>query len=131
MLLLALQYHTGTTSWKLNSCYYFYIQATDFWFNYWKIPDIKHKILRMLMLLHYLLIPSFKFLVTRLLLNCLHAKTQNTNESISNILSMDCPQNIFAQHNYLEMGISTPVIDVIKSFTSMKVSYFTKTFYLK
>ena len=85
----------------------------------------------MLMLLHYLLIPSFKFLVTRFLLNCLHAKTQNTNESISNILSMDCPQNIFAQHNYLEMGISTPVIDVIKSFTSMKTSYFTKTFYLK
>ena len=70
----------------------------------------------MLVLPHHLLIQSFKFLVIWLLLNCLHAKTQNANESISNIVLMDYPQNIFAQHNYLEMGISTPVTDVIKSF---------------
>ena len=94
----------------------FTYKPLTFGFTTGKFANNKHKRFGMLVVLHQLLIQSFKLLLIRLLLNCLHAKTQNASESISQIISIDCPENIFSQHNYLKMGISTPSIDVIKSF---------------
>ena len=70
----------------------------------------------------------------------LHGKTQNANESINNIIWPKCPKNIYVQHNVLEMGVASAVINfndgncgILNVFTSagMQASYFTKMFCLK
>ena len=64
------------------------------------------------LVIHQLVKPNFLYLSNETLLSkCLHGKTQNTNESINNIIWTKCPKNIYVQQNVFKMGVSSVVIN--------------------
>ena len=52
----------------------------------------------------------------RLLSKYFHGKTQNASKSIGSVAQTKFPQNIYVQHNDLEMGVLCNDNDIIKSF---------------
>ena len=93
------------------------------------------------LVIHQLVKPNFLDLSNETLLSkCLHGKTQNTNESINNIIWTKCPKNIYVQRNVLEMGVSFAVnnfndgncgiLNVFKN-AGIDTGYFTKQFCLR
>ena len=86
--------------------------------------------------IHQLIKPIFLDLITETLLSkCLHGNTQNANESIDNIIWTKCPKNIYVQRNFLEMGLSSVVINfndgncgILNVFKNLGIDagYFTK-----
>ena len=61
--------------------------------------------------IHDVVKPSFEDLSSeKLLSRCLHGKTQNSNESINNIIRQKCPKNNFVQKSTLECGVNSAVI---------------------
>ena len=116
-------------------------RGPDTWCKYWKDPENYQAKKGMPIVIHQLVKPMFTDLSNEsLLLKCLHGKTQNTNESINNIIWTKCPQNIYVERNVLEMGVASAVINfndgncgILNVFTNdgMQAVYFTKMFCLK
>ena len=70
----------------------------DSWCKYWKDPNNYQEKKGMPLVIHQLVKPNFLDLSNETLLSkCLHGKTQNTNESINNIVWTKCPKNIYVR----------------------------------
>ena len=61
------------------------------------------------------ILPTFEFLSSdELLTKGLHGKTQNSNESVNQMIWLKCPKNVFASRDILEMGVNSAVIEFNK-----------------
>jgi hypothetical protein len=45
-----------------------------------------------------------------LLLKCVHGETQNSNESLNNLIWMKCPKQIFVQKPVVELGVNSAIL---------------------
>ena len=49
--------------------------------------------------------------ISELLAKCLHGETQNSNESLSNMIWAKCPRNVFVTKPVLQLGVNSAVIE--------------------
>ena len=56
--------------------------------------------------------PIFESLSSDSLLSkCLHGDTQNSNESLNNVIWVKCPKNVFVHRPVLELGVYSAVVE--------------------
>ena len=61
--------------------------------------------------------------INKLLLTCLHGKTQNNNKSLNSIISKRCPKYIFVGRTTLSMGASSTVINFNNVWDTWVINY--------